>query len=177
MLKMGLHEPFGHFHHRLWQKERPGVKLTIWLPTTKSRESTWLWCVQVGCDTPLESSRWGIQLCFRPHCDQRFAQLCALKVVGGPVVEISRRPLGSPETKNHLDVAPMESCKVYYMGKGDGFPWVRAMVNLVSPKSPVVCPNTKGAPKSELSNLWLVGCKFEGVIEKLVILPSPILEP
>jgi len=39
----------------------------IWLPTTKSRESTRPRCVQVECDTPLESS-WGeLQICFRPH--------------------------------------------------------------------------------------------------------------
>jgi hypothetical protein len=47
------------------------------------------------------------------------------------------------------------------MGEGDGFPQVRAMVNLVSPESPVACPSTKGVPESELTNLWLVECKFE----------------
>jgi len=40
MSKMALHEPFGHLQHKLWQKERPRVKLAVWLPTTKSREST-----------------------------------------------------------------------------------------------------------------------------------------
>jgi hypothetical protein len=35
-------------------------------------------------------------------------KLCALKVVGVPVVAISGLPLGSPGTKSHLDVAPME---------------------------------------------------------------------
>jgi hypothetical protein len=29
MLKMGLHEPFGHLQHELWQKERQGIKLAI----------------------------------------------------------------------------------------------------------------------------------------------------
>jgi hypothetical protein len=75
-----------------------------------------------------------------------------------------------------LDVAPMESCKVYYMGEGGGFPWVWAMVSLMNPKSPMARLNTKGALGSELTNLWLVGCRFEWVIEKLVTLPSPILE-
>jgi len=42
------------------------------------------------------------------------------------------------------------------MGEGGGFPRVRAMVSHVSPKSPVACPNIKGAPESELTNL-LVG--------------------
>ncbi len=63
---------------------------------------------------------------------------------------------GSPGTKNHLDATPVEWCRVYYMGEGGGFPRVRAVVNLVSPELPVACPSTKGAPKSELTNL-LVG--------------------
>jgi hypothetical protein len=42
------------------------------------------------------------------------------------------------------------------MGVGGGFPRIRAVVSLVSPELPVACPSTKGAPKSELTNL-LVG--------------------
>jgi hypothetical protein len=42
------------------------------------------------------------------------------------------------------------------MGEGDGFPRVRAMVSLVSPRLFVARPSTKGAPKNELTNL-LVG--------------------
>jgi len=42
------------------------------------------------------------------------------------------------------------------MGEGDGFPRVRAVVNLVNPGLHVACPSTKGAPKSEPTNL-LVG--------------------
>ncbi len=38
MLKMALHEPFGHLKHKLWSKEGSGV--AIWLPTTKSQELT-----------------------------------------------------------------------------------------------------------------------------------------
>jgi hypothetical protein len=49
-------------------------------------------------------------------------KLCTLKVAGVPVVGISGLPLGSPVTKSHLDVAPVESCEVYYMGEGGGFP-------------------------------------------------------
>jgi hypothetical protein len=42
------------------------------------------------------------------------------------------------------------------MGGGGGFPQVRAVVSLVSSKLPVACPRTKGASKSDLTNL-LVG--------------------
>jgi hypothetical protein len=38
MSKMGSHDPFGHFKHKLWPKERLGVKLAIRLLTTQSRE-------------------------------------------------------------------------------------------------------------------------------------------
>ncbi len=47
------------------------------------------------------------------------------------------------------------------MGEGGGFPQVWAVVSLVSPESPVACLSTKGALESELTNLWLVECKFE----------------
>ncbi len=55
------------------------------------------------------------------------AKLCAPKVTGVLVVGISGLPLGSPGTKGHLDVAPVERCIVYYKGEGGGFfnfgPW------------------------------------------------------
>jgi hypothetical protein len=66
MFKMVSNDPFGHLKHKLWPKEGLGVKLAIWLPTTKSQESTWFPCVQVTCDIFLESSQWGLQLCFNP---------------------------------------------------------------------------------------------------------------
>jgi hypothetical protein len=60
--------------HKLWQKKGPGVKMAIWLPTTKSRKSTRPWCVQVKCDTLLESSQGELQVCFRPHPNRRSKQ-------------------------------------------------------------------------------------------------------
>jgi hypothetical protein len=58
-------------------------------------------------------------------------KLCAPKVMGVPIVRILRLPLGSLGTKSHLDVAPMERCRVYYKGEGGGFPQVWAVVSLV----------------------------------------------
>ncbi len=66
---------------------------------------------------------------------------------------ISKLLLGSPGIKSHSNVGAAERRKEYYMGEGGGFPQVRAVVNLVSPESPVACPSTKGAPESELTNL------------------------
>jgi hypothetical protein len=48
--------------------------------------------------------------------------------------------------KNHLDEGTAERCRVYYMGEGDGFPWVRVVVSLVSSRLSVVLPSTKGVP-------------------------------
>jgi hypothetical protein len=42
-------------------------------------------------------------------------------------------PFGSLGTKSHVNVAPMESYKIYYKGEGGGFPQVRAVMNIVSP--------------------------------------------
>jgi hypothetical protein len=44
-------------------------------------------------------------------------KLCALKVARVPIVVISGLPL-----RSHLDVAPVERRKVYYMEEGGGFP-------------------------------------------------------
>jgi hypothetical protein len=70
---MGSHDPFGHLKHKLWPKERSGIKLAIWFPTTKHRESTRFPCVKVACNTLLESSRRRLQLCLKPHPDRRSA--------------------------------------------------------------------------------------------------------
>jgi hypothetical protein len=56
---------------------------------------------------------------------------------------VSGLHLGSPGKKCHLDVASAGECKKYYMGEGGGFPQVWAVVSQVSPRLPVVCPNTK----------------------------------
>ncbi len=49
-------------------------------------------------------------------------KLCIFKVARVIVVGISRLPLGNLGTKSYLNVAPVESCRVYYMGEGGGFP-------------------------------------------------------
>jgi len=85
MFKMGLHWSFGHLKHKLWLKEGSRVKLTIWLPTTKSQESTWFTCLQRVCDILLENSWRELQLCFRSHLDQRFARkIMGLQSCGSP---------------------------------------------------------------------------------------------
>jgi hypothetical protein len=52
-------------------KEGSGAKLVVWLLTTKSRESTRSRCVQVECDTPLESSQRELQVFCGPRPNRR----------------------------------------------------------------------------------------------------------
>jgi hypothetical protein len=66
---------------------------------------------------------------------------------------VLRLLLGSPGIKSHLDVGAVERRREYYMGESGGFPRVQAVVSLVSPELPVACFSTRGAPKSELTNL------------------------
>jgi len=137
MSKMGSHDPFGHLKHKLWPKEGPWVELTIWLPITKNRESTRFPCMQVACDILLESFWWRLQLYFRPLFNRRSThKIMSPQSRGNPVVGISRLPLRNLGTKCHLYVGLVERHRVYYKGKGDGFPQVRAMVGLVSSNCP-----------------------------------------
>jgi len=144
---MGLHDPFGHLKHKLWPKEKSGIKLTIWLPTTKSQELTWFPCVQVACHILLENSQRGLQLCFRPHFNQRSThKVMRAQSRESPNFRNFGTPFGSLGAKCHLDVGLMERHKVYYKGEGGGFPQVQAVVSFVSLSLPVTRPNTKNAP-------------------------------
>jgi hypothetical protein len=59
---------------------------------------------------------------------------------------VSRLHFGSPEKKCHSDVASAKSCKKYYMGEGDGFPQVRAVVSQVSPSCLWLVPTPRVFP-------------------------------
>jgi hypothetical protein len=101
--------------------------------------------VQMACDIPLENSRQGLQLFFRPHLNQRSTR----KVMAPPKSRESQpwrfrdSHVGVLGQKNHLDVGPVERCRVYYKGEGGGFLEVRAVVSLVCP----YCPWLVLAPK------------------------------
>jgi hypothetical protein len=101
------------------------------------------------------------------------AKLWRPKVKGVSTLAIWGLPLGSPERKSHLDVGPVERCRVYYKGEGGGFPQVRVVVSLVcpccswlvlAPKVPQLCTN----------HLVLVLCRSVWVSEayQLFLVPS-----
>jgi hypothetical protein len=71
MSKMASHWSFEHLQAKLWAKEGSRVKLPVWLPTTKSRESTRSRRALGECDTALESSPRGLQVWFKPCPDPR----------------------------------------------------------------------------------------------------------
>jgi hypothetical protein len=129
---MASHWSFGHLQPKLWAKEGSGVKLAIWLSTTKIRESTSSRPLNWECDMALERSWRGLQLWFGPRCDQTLQSgVTSAQSPRTPTETISGLQLGSPRKKSHLDVAPAERCREYYMGEGGGFPRVRVVVSLV----------------------------------------------
>jgi hypothetical protein len=165
---MGSHDSFGHLKHKLWPKERLGVKLAIWLPTIKSRESTRFPCAQVACDIPLESSDKGYNFAsYFISIRTLHAKLWAPKVARVPTLAILGLSLGSPKIKCHLDVGLVKKHKVYYKGEDGGFPQVQVVMNLVSLVSPS-CPWLVLAPKVLqlcTNRLVLVLCRSVWVVE------------
>jgi hypothetical protein len=152
MYKLASHWPFGHLQPKLWAKEGPGVKLPVWLPTTKSRESTSSRRLQWEYNTELKSSRWELQLWFKARPNPSSGrEVMVPQSPGSPNRDsfetVSGLHLGSPGKKSHLDVASVRSCKEYYKGEGGGFPQVWAVVSQVSPNArglsqhPRVFPN------------------------------------
>jgi hypothetical protein len=100
MSKMASHEPFGYLQHKLWLKERPRVKLAVWLPTTKSRESSWFRCVQMKCDTPLKSSQRELQIRFRSCPNRRLGrEVMNAQSFGSPNRDSFRTPLWESREK------------------------------------------------------------------------------
>jgi hypothetical protein len=144
MSKMASHEPFRHLQHKLWSKEGSGVKLPVWLPTTKRRELTQFWCVQVKCDTPLKSSRGELQLCFGCHPDLSSGwQVMNAKSPGSPNRDSFGTPLWESWEKEPFGCkCGGELQRILYGGRW-WLPPVWAVVSQMSPNSPVVCPNTK----------------------------------
>jgi hypothetical protein len=118
------------------------------VPIAKSRELTRSRCVQVECDTPLESSSGGLQLCFRPHPNWRS--------------ELGVMSSQSPESPNrdNFKTPPWESrdkkafgCRsrgrthrVLYGGRW----WLPSSLGRGESSEsvlPVACPNTKVDPE------------------------------
>jgi hypothetical protein len=138
---MALHWPFGHLQPKLWAKEGPGVNLAVWLPTTKSRESTSFRPLNWKCDTSLERSRRGIQVWFRPHHDQTLQSgVMSSQSPGTPPGTVSGQFRGSnpgvpgvPRKSDIREWVPPRVAKYTIGSKVVAYSWVWAVVSQVSP--------------------------------------------
>jgi hypothetical protein len=93
---MSLHCSFEHLKHKLWPKERPGVKLAIWLPTTKVGNRPNL-LVCKGCATYCwkaldESYNFAS---YRISIEALLTKLWGSKIAGVPTWAISGLALGT----------------------------------------------------------------------------------
>jgi hypothetical protein len=104
-------------------------------------------------------------------------KLWGSKVAGVLAGGISGLPCESPGTKSHLDVASVESHRVYYKGEGGDFPkskgesvgfpkgegagFPKGVRWWLTPKSePWQVPTPKGVPNAKLTSCgWFLGCK------------------
>jgi hypothetical protein len=139
---MASHWSFGHLQPKLWAKERPGVKLPVWLPTTKSRESTRSQRALGECDTSLERSRRGLQYWFRPRSDPRSGRgVMAVQSPGGPTGTHSgqlRDSISGVPGKSDIRMSLPRVNAEYTIGsKVVAYSRVRAVVSLV-------CPSARG---------------------------------
>jgi len=155
---MASHWQLGNLQLKLWAKEGPGVKLPIWLPTTKSRESTSsrrpIWV----CNMALERSRRGLQLWFRPQRDPTLQSgVMAVQSFGSPVGTISGFHFGSPGNLCHSDVASATSWREYYMGGRWWLPPSLGRGESCVSKCPWQVPTPKGVPNAKLTRFgWFL---------------------
>jgi hypothetical protein len=142
---------------KLWAKKGSGVKLAIWLPTIKSRESTRIWCLQEECNMALEFSQKGLQDWFIAHPNRRSEQ--EVMVAQSPR-NVNRDSFEIPLWESREKV-PFKSSlggelqRILYAGRW-WLPQNLGRGESNESKLPVTCPNTKGVLECELTHLWLV---------------------
>jgi hypothetical protein len=171
MSKMGSHDPFGYLKHKLCPKERLGIKVPIWLPTTRSQESPWFTCVQMTCYILLKISWQGLQLCFKTHLNQRSTQeVMGFQSYRGP--NFGTPNLGVPKQNDIWVKTPWPGIENIIKGKvvasrnlghGESHEFVFAHGLSVHQK----CSNYA------LTNLLFGLCRFVWIINLLVIRPNP----
>jgi hypothetical protein len=157
---MVSHWRFGHLQPKLCAKERPGFKLAVWFPTTKSWESTHSRRALGECDTTLESSWQKLQHWSRPHPNRRLGR--EAMTVQSPRSP-NRNSFGTPLWESR-DKKP-SGCSlrgvtqsILYGGRW----WLPSSPGRDESSEvvlPVACPNTKCVPGVELTHPWLVLCR------------------
>jgi hypothetical protein len=172
---MGSHCSFGHLKHKLWPKEGSGVKLPIWLPTRKSRESKLIYSAvdDVRYIVGKISTRATTLFQTAPRSEVCSQSYGVPKLQESWLARFRDSHSGVPGEKNHLDVGPVEKCRVYYKGEGGGFPQVRVVVNLVCPCCPWLILASKVLQLCTNHLVWVV-CRHVWVSEacQLFLVPS-----
>jgi hypothetical protein len=138
---------FRHLKHKLWPKEGPGVKLPVWLRPEKIKNRPNLLVCRQRMTYSWKALNKGYN--FASNCisiQGLLAKLWSSKIMGVPTWSILGLPLGSLGTKSHLDVGPVERCRVYYKGEGGGFPPSSGRGESCVSMLPVARPSTKSAP-------------------------------
>jgi hypothetical protein len=140
---MGSHGPFEYLKHKLWLREWPKIKGSIWFLATKSQDSPYFTYVQVVCQILLKRFWQRLQFCFRPHLNWKSSQVMGLQSGRSP--NFGTFDLGI-SGKITFVCNPVVNHGKYYKGEGGGFPQIQAIVSFVNWCIPVVHPCTKSVP-------------------------------
>jgi hypothetical protein len=161
---MASHWSFGHLQPKLWAKEGPGVKLPVWLPTTKSREST---SSRPLPDLQIESATWrwkdldkgynfGLDLV---AIGLGSRELWASKVPGlqpGQFQDNFGTPTWESREKEPFGCSLNGALQRILYGGRWWLPPSPGRGESCDPKCPWLVPTPKGVPECELTPVWLV---------------------
>jgi hypothetical protein len=174
---MPSHWAFWHLSLKLWAKEGPGVKLAVWLPTTKSRESTSFRRPIWVCDMALERSRRGLQLWLRPRRDPTLQSgVIAVQSSGSPARTISgqfRDSISGVPGICAIWMRPPRGVAEYTIGSMVvAYSRVRAVVCLVVRSARGLSQHQRVSGKWTNHSGGLFWCRFK--LDQLSLLPSLI---
>jgi hypothetical protein len=176
---MSSHDPFGHFKHKLWPKERSGVKFVncqIWLLTTKSQESLgFLMCKwhATYCWKDLDKG-YNFPLNLIPirglHIKLWTSKVTRVLILG----KFWESYLGVPGQNDIWVFAPWPIKEYTIRGKvvasSESGPWWILWVHVW----PWFVHALKRCSNSTLTNLSFGWCKSAWIIELLIAHPNPI---
>jgi len=148
MSKMASHCPFRHLQPKLWAKEAPGVKLAVWLPTTKSQELTsYRHCLK-ECDTELESSWRELQLWFRACPNPSLGRgAMTVQSLGTPTRDSFGTPTWETQEKESFRCSLGGELQSILYGGRWWLPPSLGCGESSSPSCPWLVPTPKGVPE------------------------------
>jgi len=154
---MASHWSFGHLQPKLWAKEGLRVKLAVWLPTTKSRESTFFRRLQMKCDEALESSRGELQLWFRPHSNRRSEPgVVSVQSPESPTRDSFGTPIWESREKEPFGCGSRGVTQRILYGGRWWLPPSQGRGESCVSKCLWLVPTPKGVSECELTLLWLI---------------------